>query len=283
MRRLASLLILLALAAEAAAQASPSPAPVAIPWRPGNAQVFQAGSPEEGGRRAEQGALPATIMRPDGRGPFPFVVLLHGCGGLDAEAMWTKWVRPWANLLNAHGVGVAIVDSFGPRGVENVCRSNVAAWAVRRADDAYSVRAWLAQQSYVDASRIAVMGMSNGGRTVLAVLRTDRRHAEPFRAGVALYPGCQSDVAARFYAPLLVLIGRADAVTPASACEELAAGQPAEPEMRLIVYPHGPHAFDMELPERRHLGMRLGHDGEAAADARNQVIAFLRASGVVDR
>jgi dienelactone hydrolase len=53
--------------------------------------------------------------------------------------------------------------------------------------------------------------------------------------------------------------------------------------VRLIVYPHAPHAFDMALPERRHLGMRLGHDGKAAADARNQVIAFLRASGVVDR
>jgi len=50
--------------------------------------------------------------------------------------------------------------------------------------------AWLAEQGWVDGRRIAVMGMSNGGRTVLATLRTTLKRSEPFGAGVALYPGC---------------------------------------------------------------------------------------------
>ena len=254
---------------------------VMVPWRPGNAEAFQAGAAEERRMRAAHGVLPVTIYRPEGSGPFPFIVLLHGCGGLRHEAMWTAWVEPWADLFRAHGIGTAVVDSFGPRGVEQVCTGNVAAWAVRRADDAYSVRGWLAEQAYVDGAHIAVMGMSNGGRTVLAALRNPRKHRDSFVAGIALYPGCQSDVGSAFYAPLLVLIGRADTVTPAEVCQEMQRAQPrTAPDLKLVIYPQGPHTFDMRLPDRTVLGMRLGYDPQATADAQRQVIDFLAAHGL---
>jgi dienelactone hydrolase len=136
------------------------------------------------------------------------------------------------------------------------------------------------QQPYADGKRIVVMGMSNGGRTVLAALRTTLSHAWPFVAGVALYPGCQSDVDSRFYAPLLVLIGRADIVTPAAYCETMKTRQPGDggSTLELIVYPRAPHTFDMPLPDRTVLGMRLGYDAEAAADARKRVLDFLAAT-----
>jgi dienelactone hydrolase len=254
---------------------------VLVPWRTGNADRFQAGALEEGQVIATQGALPVTIDRPEGVGPFPFIVLLHGCGGLKHGSMWTKWIQPWTDLFRTHGIGTAVVDSFGPRGIDQVCTRNVATWAIRRADDAYSARAWLGQQPYVDAQRIAVMGMSNGGRTVLAALRTTLKHSEPFVAGIALYPGCQTDVGSHFYAPLLVLTGNADTVAPARFCEQMKAAQPASaPVLRLVVYPRGPHTFDMRLPDRTVLGMRLGYDAEADSDARRQVIDFLETHGL---
>jgi dienelactone hydrolase len=192
------------------------------------------------------------------------------------------WVEPWADLFRSLGIGAAVVDSFAPRGIDQVCSGDVAAWAVRRADDAYSVRAWLARQPNVDAARIAVMGMSNGGRAVLASLRTSLKPADPFVAGIALYPGCQSDVFSKFTAPLLVLIGNADTVTPARFCEAMKRRTPAAaPDLRLIVYPRGPHAFDMDLPDRTVLRMKLGHDAPATADARKQVVEFLTAHGLV--
>jgi dipeptidyl aminopeptidase/acylaminoacyl peptidase len=168
--RLTRALIVLALAGTAILSAA-RPVPgagaesttVEVPWRPGNAETFRAGSPEEGGRHSAVGSLPVTVYRPAGEGRAPFVVLLHGCGGLGHEAMWAQWVEVWVDLLGQHGVGAAVVDSFVPRGVSQVCTRNPGAWAVRRADDAYSVRAWLAEQPYVDDRRIAVMGMSNGG------------------------------------------------------------------------------------------------------------------------
>lgn len=259
---------------------------VSIPWQPGNIAGFWVRSPDGRWQRATHGALPTTIIRPNRpnrpnrQSAVPFVILLHGCGGLGQPAMWWGWVKPWATLLSAHGIGAAVVDSFAPRGIRRVCGFNVAAWAVRRADDAYSVRAWLAHQPYADANRIAVMGMSNGGRTVLAALRADRHHSAAFRAGIALYPGCQSDIGARFYAPLLVFSGRADTVTPAAACEAMARQRRGGAEIKLTVYDYALHTFDMNLPDRVHLGMRLGYDRKATEDARRRVIAFLKARGM---
>jgi dienelactone hydrolase len=253
-----------------------------VPWLPGNAASFQMGVAEERGARSATGQLPVTIYRPAVEGPIPFVVLLHGCGGLKYAAMWSRWILPWVELLRDHGLGVAVVDSFGPRGVDQVCTRAPGAWAVRRADDAYSTRVWLAGQPGVDSQRIVVMGMSNGGRTVLATLRATLKHPEPFAAGIALYPGCQSDVASTFYAPLLVLIGRADTVTPVRFCEQMKAAQPTgAPELTLIVYPRAPHTFDVPLPDRTLLGMRLGYDADATADAQRRIVAFLRAQGMI--
>jgi dienelactone hydrolase len=82
-----------------------------------------------------------------------------------------------------------------------------------------------------------------------------------------------------FAAPVLVLIGRADTVTPADRCEDMTRARRATaPALQLVVY--GPHTFDMALPDRTVLGMRLGYDAQATADARRQVIAFLAAHGV---
>jgi hypothetical protein len=85
---------------------------ISVPWRAGNAAMFQTGMPEERGAQAAQGALPVRVYRPAGAGPFPFVVLLHGCGGLQHEAMWRSWAEPWAEVFRERGIGTAVVDSF---------------------------------------------------------------------------------------------------------------------------------------------------------------------------
>jgi len=255
---------------------------VQVPWLPGNAEAFQAGAREENHARPAQGTLPVTVYRPSGAGPFPFVVLLHGCGGLRQKAMWTHWVEPWAAFFVANGIGAAVVDSFAPRAVEEVCTGNPGPWAVRRADDAYSVHAWLSTQPYVDAGRIAAMGMSNGGRSVLAALRANDERPRRFSFGIALYPGCQSDATSVFYAPLLILIGAGDSVTPARYCQQIQRVRPqGTPEVRLVLYARAPHTFDMKLPDRTVLRMRLGYDADAAADAPKQVARFLADYGFV--
>jgi poly(3-hydroxybutyrate) depolymerase len=92
--RLAAAGLLGAALSACASTVAPTRPAVLVPWRPGNADAFQVGAAEEGRTRAAHGRLPVTIYRPESAGPFPFVVLLHGCGGLRREAMWTTWVEP---------------------------------------------------------------------------------------------------------------------------------------------------------------------------------------------
>ena len=99
-------LALLMLASLGASHATAQEA-VSVPWRPGNSALFQAGTSEEQGKRALQGVLPVRLYRPDIPGRIPFVVLLHGCGGLHYETMWQKWVEPWASLFGQQRIGIA--------------------------------------------------------------------------------------------------------------------------------------------------------------------------------
>jgi hypothetical protein len=93
---------------------------------------------------------------------------------------------------------------------------------------------------------------------------------------------CRSDVASTFYAPLPVLTGSADTMTPARHYEQMKAAQPASaPELNLIVILAGLTPLTCGLPDRTVLGMRLGLDAEATADARRQVIEFLAAHGLI--
>ena len=55
--------------------------------------------------------LSAELTRPEGEGPFPAVVMLHGCNGL-----WRPWDDLWAGRLVRWGYVAFQVDSFGPRG-----------------------------------------------------------------------------------------------------------------------------------------------------------------------
>ena len=59
--------------------------------------------------------LPATLLRPDGDGPFPAIVILHDCSGLGAHSSHAP--ARWAPLLAGEGYVVLIPDSFVPRGI----------------------------------------------------------------------------------------------------------------------------------------------------------------------
>jgi dienelactone hydrolase len=65
-------------------------------------------------------------------------------------------------------------------------------------------------------------------------------------------------------------------------CADMKRAQPEfAPDLKLVVYPHGPHTFDMRLPDRTVFGMRLGYDPLATADGWQQVIGFLTTHGLV--
>ncbi|MDP3229916.1 MAG: prolyl oligopeptidase family serine peptidase [Acidovorax sp.] len=193
----------------------------------------------------------------------PAVLALHGCGGLYAKggALSSRY-RETAQTLHAAGYAVLMPDSFGSRGLRDVCQTRYSDRTVGvsdRVQDARVALAWLAAQPGVDARRIGVMGWSNGGTTTLNLLeqrRTHPRAGEPALAGAAVfYPGCGPLLKRQAVVegvPLLMQLGALDDWTPAQPCVDWAATLKARAgsDVTVHVYEGSYHGFDGAAPVR---------------------------------
>src|ERR1044071_7284818 len=156
------------------------------------------------GSPASHGSLPqipVKLLKPDGTGPFPAIVIMHDCSGLGPRSSGAP--RRWADELRGQGYVVAIPDSFSTRGhAGGVCtdpspsRNDVSPF--RRVNDAYTALEYVRSFPYVDGRHVGLMGGSHGGATTLASMVAPERRTDPlaeakqhgFAAAVALYPGC---------------------------------------------------------------------------------------------
>src|ERR1700719_10780 len=69
------------------------------------------------------GVLHAQLYKPDGDGPFPVVIALHGCGGLAGRSGPVQQrYRDWAEQLLKDGNAVLLPDSYGSRELGPQCR-----------------------------------------------------------------------------------------------------------------------------------------------------------------
>lgn len=229
---------------------------------------------------AEGVKLRADISKPEGDGPFPAVVLMHGCGGWQPAVRHA--MRAYADYLVEHGFVVLDLDSFGPRnlGGGKVCesiKSQRDALEYRTAD-AYDALKYLRSQPYVDGSNVFLMGQSNGGSVAINVAKGDvPRQVEAveggYRAVVAYYPWCGSFGGRKveLEAPLMVFAGTDDDWTPARECEGV---KSTKADLQVKSYPGAAHSFDLNIMPQRYLGNLLGHNKEAAEDSRQRMLAF---------
>jgi dienelactone hydrolase len=249
---------------------------------------------------ADGGQLQAVLFRPEGAGPFPAVVALHGCGGLGASGnLISARHKDWGRQLAAQGFMVVFPDSFGSRGLGSQClvRDRTVRPGKERVADAYAAKQWLMGRDDVIRGKIGLLGWSNGGSSVLWAIAAERRPRDgqaDFNAAVAFYPGCRSILQSAerrdwdSRVPLLILIGEADNWTPAEPCRSLAKLVTERGgEANFISYPNAVHEFDH--PDRkptRRTGLpftgddsgeaMVGTDPDARADALVRVPAFLR-------
>ncbi len=217
-------------------------------------------------------SLIGYVAKPAGEERRAAVVLLHTCNGLsEHEEMWSRRLVEW-------GYVVLSVDSFAPRDLEYVCDGKighyVGPWA--RALDAYGAKKYLSTLAFVDPGRIAVMGMSHGGMTVLEVIKqtiTEGLAMEPFQAAIALYPLCSTPESLN--TPLLILSGDKDSWTPAEFCEEYVDKLQSQNDIELKVFKGAYHAFDHPGIDIVELGYIIRSDPEAAAAASQMIQEFL--------
>lgn len=146
----------------------------------------------------------AEILLPDkGEGPYPAVVLMHGCAGRHERD------TDYAALANDLGFAVAIVDSLSPRGIGKVGRVGVCGGLQLRGDqraaDLAATLDHLASRQDIDAENIRLLGWSHGGWSVLELIDDDlddwasrmtsagRTALAELDAVMLVYPYCADD------------------------------------------------------------------------------------------
>ena len=115
--------------------------------------------------------IPVFLFLPEGEGPFPVVVTVHG----GPEAQWQPWYSSgfgaFTQYLVSRGYAVAAPNVRGSSGYGK--RFEHLDDVEKRLDsvaDLASLHAWLAARPEIDASRAVVYGRSYGGYMVLAAL-----------------------------------------------------------------------------------------------------------------
>jgi carboxymethylenebutenolidase len=210
------------------------------------------------------------FYKPQGSGPFPTVLVLHGRGGL------TQQQRDYALWLAQHGYVAFAPDYFAPISMP------AATWASSdygkyqdriRADLGMAVEALKSLQT-VAANRIAVAGFSLGGYFAFWLgTRDDIR-------GVVSYYGAYAptviakygikDIVAQMKAPVIMYHGDKDTMVPieqANTVRDLLSTYNKQYEY--IVYPGAEHAFGPQYTS--------GPNATANTDSQQKTLAFLAA------
>jgi dienelactone hydrolase len=239
------------------------------------------------------GVLHAQLYKPDGDGPFPTVIALHGCGGLagHSEPVQPRY-RDWAEQLLKDGNAVLLPESYGSRELGPQCRVKERRVLARRerVADIMASRQWLVQQPWAARDRISLLGWANGASALLWAVRpqSPSRNVEPdFRSAIAFYPDCRVSSGLGWSArvPTLLLIGAKDDISSPPACKQMVDGARGRSALaRIVVYPGAYHDFDRAnfplhaiagtdatVPEHGHLGT----DAEARADSQKRVAEWL--------
>jgi dienelactone hydrolase len=239
---------------------------------------FESASQRRMGALIPGDRIQGDLAKPDGAGPYPAVIGLHGCAGMHDT---TK--QRLADELVARGYVVLLVDSYATRGIDHACTSSAFVTFLRRRPDAYGALVFLAGQTFVDPHRVAAVGFSAGGWVTLSVAEPNsfELFAPPsnlrFRAAAAFNPPCKQAMA-RPGIPTLIFIGALDDWTPAADCSnKIASWGNDGPPVELVVYPGAHHGFYYP-----HLqpGMTLfdhwvEYNGEAADNASHRLHQFL--------
>ncbi|HZZ36767.1 MAG TPA: dienelactone hydrolase [Caulobacteraceae bacterium] len=232
----------------------------------------------------------AEIARPAGDGPFPVVVLFHGCGG--KRAFLSRYVR---TAMDAGVIAVA-VDSFAPRGIGRaraialVCTGlELPGW--QRAGDVLAAVWGVSRMAKVDPARMVLAGWSHGSWAMMDLMTMpltrpgeagladpDPGLLAPIRGQFLAYPYCGPGALSqlrpwRRAAEVFAIIGEKDAVAlPAFTRRALRTAERAGSKIETWLASGATHAFD----EDGAAVSRFRYDPDLAAEAERRLAAFLR-------
>ena len=193
---------------------------------------------------------------PDKTGILPAVIFTHGAGGVRESE------RGWAKELNRMGYAVFMLDSFTYRGISGTGTGKQSLGTGSSMIDVFRALELLRTHPRIDPSRIALMGLSRGGRVTLyaSMNRFQKKWLSSdafFVAYIAFYPAIyfdlkgQEDVSGQ---PIRIFQGLADDWTPVErALAYVDQLRNAGRDVQIFEYPEAHHLFDSPgLPVKFH-------------------------------
>ncbi len=208
--------------------------------------------------------IPVTAYRGGGPGLHPAIFLLYGARGLElGGAMYDAYAR----ALAAAGDNVYVVDYYArtkvvpktPQERRAAFNADLAGWekAVEQVISAVS------DEPGVDASRLGLLGFSQGAYLAIAVAADD----PDIGAVVEFYGGIPPSLRGHLVRlpSTLILHGAADKVVPVREAHRLADALSASgSRYDIVIYPHAGHGFNARL------------DSKAGRDALRRTLRFFR-------
>ncbi len=244
---------------------------------------------------SEQVALiaPHTDIRlPKAETPVPAVVMLHGCGGQ------RQVQEDYATAYLERGYAVMIIGSNAARDIGRFGAMSQVCTALRlsgqeRAADIHAAIALAQANDAIDASRLALIGWSHGGWTILDALALAGRGDPPpaltgsahgldgVELAIVMYPYCGfaalNDGRARSPVPIRAILAGEDAIAPVGDCRaDFDRAAQVGTDIEHEIWPDLTHAFDE--PNAPPLDPRIRYDAEAAEQARTQTLIWLDAA-----
>jgi dienelactone hydrolase len=237
--------------------------------------------------------LSVTIMHPDGIGPHPAAVLLHGCYGVSNKH------HQWSKTLNRWGYITLIVDSFSHQGIEEICTAEDKIWQhfnQQRPKDALVALHYLQSLSEVNSNDIVLFGWSYGGAITLKVLEQNSTiQGHGYSAGIAFYPSCwqyqqylMSGEQYKADVPIRILMGEDDEWTQPIHCQQLLDNGKNELQQQLWTFTSAYHNFDDQQQRYQFLNrvrresrehpwgsVHVGYNKQAHLDAQAAIKEFL--------
>jgi carboxymethylenebutenolidase len=190
----------------------------------------------------------ALLLRPDGPGPYPAILVLHTSGGLQEgdtdfaqRLVQQNYVALVPAFMEAYGITQRTRYSTFTEDAEPVYADLAAALETLR------------QEDKVKGSRLGAIGFSNGSYFAMWLAATAKVQAAVGYYGA--YSGAGTDkslgrfrqVFSKSSAPVLILHGGSDGTVPVQVAQNLAdIIAAAQAPVQLQIYPAADHRFDRE-------------------------------------
>jgi carboxymethylenebutenolidase len=207
------------------------------------------------------------LYSPDGKGPFPAIVVIHEWWGLN------DWVKEQASKLSDQGYVTLAVDLYRGKVAENSDMAHELMRGLpedRAGRDLRAAVSFLREQSNVKKDRIGSIGWCmGGGYSLQTALEVPDLAATVINYGHLV---TEPESLNKIHAPILGLFGGKDqGITPEDVAKFEAALKKLGKKIDVKIYPDAGHAF--ENPNNK-----TGYRADDAADAWKLTVGFLDAN-----